>query len=70
MMLKSKLGGEITEPPNCPNIASHIGLVDMFSRVLTPEKKEEVLLSFTGLSGTPRLIIAINNSFQYGYRLS
>ena len=56
-MLKSKLGDDFTEPPGCLNITGH-RLVDMFTRVLTSEKKEEVIRSFTLTGGTLRLIIA------------
>lgn len=57
LMLKSKLGGDFTEPPGCLNITGH-RLVDMFTRVLTPEKKEEVIHSFALTGGTLRIIIA------------
>lgn len=44
MLMKTKLGAVITEPPGCPNVAGH-RVVDMFSRVLITQKKEEVLKS-------------------------
>lgn len=57
MQIKTKLGAAIMEPPGCQNVAGH-RLVDMFSRVLTTQKKEEVLKSFGEVDGTLRLIIA------------
>ena len=57
MSLKCKLGSDFTDPPGCPNVTGH-RLVDMFTRVLTVNKKEEVLHSFSSLNGKLRLVIA------------
>ena len=57
MILKYKLGFDFTDPPGCPNVTGH-RLVDMFTRVLTVNKKEEVLHSFSSLNGKLRLVIA------------
>ncbi len=43
-VLQHKLGSEITAPPGYPNISQY-RRVEMFSRVLTTEKKEQVLSS-------------------------
>ena len=51
------MGSVFTEPPNYPNVVG-FRLVDMFSRVLTTAKKEEVLVSFSKKSGKLRLVIA------------
>ena len=57
MLLKHKMGIAFTEPPGYPNL-SGFRLVDMFTAVLTTEKKEEVLGSFAKSGGKLRLIIA------------
>ena len=57
MSLKVKLGDEFTEPPGCPNVTGH-RIVDMFTRVLTTEKKDEVLHSYSEIGGNLRLVIA------------
>jgi len=57
MKIKHKLGVDFTDPPGYPN-SSQFRLVDMFSRVLTVEKKEEVLKSFSRPAGNLRLIIS------------
>ena len=57
MLLKHKMGDGFTEPPGYPNL-SGFRLVDMFTAVLTTEKKEEVLESFAKSSGKLRLVIA------------
>ena len=46
MLLKRRMGTAFTEPQCSPNLAG-FRLVDMFSRVLTNEKKDEVLQSFS-----------------------
>lgn len=57
MLVKGKLGSAFTEPPGCPNVAGH-RLVDMYTRVLTVEKKEEVLCTFSKSDTSLRLVIA------------
>ncbi len=57
MVIKCSLRSYITDPPGCPNVKSH-RLVDMFTRVLTVGKKEEVLKSFSSVDSTIRLVIA------------
>lgn len=57
MQLKVKMGPNFFDPPSYPNLVG-FRLVDMFTRVLTPEKKEEVLASFSQKDGKLRLLIA------------
>ena len=57
MVIKCSLGSYITDPPGCPNVKGH-RLVDMFTRVLSVSKKEDVLNSFTSVDSTLRLVIA------------
>ena len=57
MLLKHKMGSSFTEPPGYPNL-SDFRLVDMFTAVLTAEKKEQVLQSFAKSDGKLRLIVA------------
>ena len=57
MLLKHKMGIAFTEPPGYPNLSGY-RLVDMFTAVLTTEKKEEVLQSFVKSDGNLRLVIA------------
>lgn len=64
MILKKSMGAEFTEPPGYPNIAG-FRLVDMFTKVLTIDKKEEVLKCFSKLGGNLRLVIA-TTSFGMG----
>lgn len=52
-----KLGGEITSPSNYPNL-SQFRRIEMFSRVLTADKKEQILSSFSSKESTLRLVIA------------
>ena len=59
-MLNSK---DFTEPPVFSNVTGH-RLVDMFTQVLTAEKKDEVLRSFKCDNGTLRSIIA-TSAFWY-----
>lgn len=57
MLLKHKMGIAFTGPPGYPNL-SGFRIVDMFTAVLTTEKKEEVLESFAKNGGKLRLVIA------------
>ena len=57
LLLKKKLGPNFTEPPGYPNMTG-FRLIDMFSRVLTQGKKDEVLQSFSKAGSLLRLIIA------------
>ena len=57
MFLKKKMGTMFTEPAGYPNVSAY-RLVDMYSRVSTIEKKEEVLQSFCVCGGKLRLVIA------------
>lgn len=56
-MLKWKLGQYFTDPPGYPNLSA-FRLVDMYTRVLTVEKKTEVLDIFSKVNGKIRLVIA------------
>ena len=51
------MGNAFTEPPGYPNL-SGFRLIEMFTAVLTTEKKEEVLGSFVRSDGKVRLLIA------------
>ncbi len=57
MHIKHKLGKFFTDPSGYPHHPDY-RLVDMFSAVLTKEKKEEVLLLFKKMDGKLRLVIA------------
>ena len=57
MLMKAKLGSRFTEPPDYPHV-SKFRVIDMFTRVLTTDKKEQVLQSFSEKDGVLRLIIA------------
>ena len=57
VMLKWKLGKYLTDPPGYPNLSS-FRLVNMYTRVLTTDKKAEVLDIFSKVDGKIRLIIA------------
>ena len=56
-MLKWKSGQYFTDPPGYPHL-SPFRLVDMYTRVLTVEKKTEVLESFSKVNGKIRLVVA------------
>ena len=45
MAVKRKIGECFTEPPGYPNLSGY-RVMDMFTRVLTTTKKEEVMASF------------------------
>lgn len=64
LLLKRSLGKAITEPPGFPHL-SKFRILDMFSSVLTDEKKEQVLHLFSIPQGTLRLLIA-TTSFGMG----
>ena len=57
MLLKRELGNSFTEPPSHPNL-SQFRMIDMFTSVLTTEKKDQVLQSFSEIDGVLRLVIA------------
>ena len=57
MSLKHKLGPDITEPSNYPN-TEEFRVLDMFTRVLTAEKKDSVLANFAQRNGKLQLLIA------------
>ena len=56
-LLKSKMGLNFTEPVGYPNLSGY-WLIEMYTRVLPPEKKDEVLHSFSTIKGKLRLVIA------------
>ena len=56
-LLKSKMGLDFTEPVGYPNLSAY-RLIEMYTRVLPPEKKEEVLHSFSIVNGKLRVVIA------------
>ena len=57
MAIKGKLGVGFTEPPGYPNLSGY-RIIDMFTRVLTTPKKEELMASFSVNGGTLRIVIA------------
>ena len=57
LMVRHKLGSVFTEPPGYPDV-SQFRMVEMYSRVLTTEKREQVLSSFTKPGSKLRLVIA------------
>ena len=64
--LKKTLGASITEPPAYPYHISKFRLVDMFTSVLSVDKKEQVIKLFTEPEErNPRLLVA-TTSFGMG----
>ena len=57
LMIRHKLGSVFTEPPGYPDV-SQFRMVEMYSRILTSEKREHVLSSFTKPDSKLRLVIA------------
>ena len=57
LMLRHKLGSAFSEPPGYQDV-SQFRMVEMYSRVLTSEKREQVLSSFTKVDSKLRLVIA------------
>ena len=55
-LLKSKLGKNFTEPVGYPNLSGY-RLIEMYTRVLPSEKKDEVLHMFSALKTKVRLVI-------------
>ena len=55
--LRRGLGPDIMDPPGCPSLKDH-RLVDMFTRVASNAKKEEVIKSFSMVGSTLRVVIA------------
>ncbi len=58
MYIKKKLGPSITGPPGYPYYISKFRLVDMFTSILTVDKKEQVLKSLTEPNGNLCLLVA------------
>ena len=56
-LLQRKLGANFTHPPGYPNL-SQFRQVEMFTRVLTTSKKQQILSSFSSCDSNIRLIIA------------
>ena len=56
-LLKRKMGHEFTEPVGYPNLSGY-RLVEMYTRILPVEKKDEILGSFSIVNGKIRLVIA------------
>ena len=56
-ILKSKMGSNFTEPVGYPNLTAY-KLVEMYTRVLPAEKKDQVLQTFSLADGKLRLVIA------------
>ena len=55
--IRTKLGTGFTEPPGYPNISGH-RIIEMYTRVLTGGKKEEVMANFAKLDGVLRVVLA------------
>ena len=64
MFLKKKIGTIFTEPAGYPNVSAY-RLVDMYSRVSTIEKKEEVLQSFC-VCGRKLCLVIATTAFGLG----
>ena len=60
MLLKGKLRPAITEPPGCPSVSGHrlVYRHVYYTRVLSSEKKEDFIHSFSEVGGTLRVVIA------------
>ena len=56
-ILQHKLGKAFTEPPGYPNV-SHYRIIEMYSHVLTKEKKEQVLATFIVTNSKLHLVVA------------
>ena len=56
-LLQRKLGANFTDPPGYPNL-SQFRQVEVFTRVLTTSKKQQILSSFSSCDSKIRLIIA------------
>ena len=56
-LLQRKIGANFTDPPGYPNI-SQFRQVEMFTRVLTTSKKQQILSSFSSCDSNIRLINA------------
>ena len=65
-LMNKKLGLAFTDPPGYPNIAGY-RLADVFSRVQTAEKREEVLQLFSEGDGRLRFLIATTAFRMGGY---
>ena len=55
-LLKTKMAGEFTEPVGYPNLSGY-RLIEMYTRILPAEKKDEILTSFSNNTNL-RLVIA------------
>ena len=55
-MIKRKSGIYFTDPPCFPNL-SKFRLVDTYSRILTAERKDQVMVSFCTVGGKIRLVV-------------
>ena len=55
--LRHKLGERLTEPPGYPDL-SEFRIVEMYTRVSKPEKRESIIKSFSTPNGTLKLVIA------------
>ena len=55
-LLKTKMAGEFTEPVGYPNLSGY-RLIEMYTRILPVEKKDEILSSFSNNTNL-RLVIA------------
>ena len=64
LLLKKMLGEDIIEPPGYPNVAK-FRLIDIFSSVMTSDKKDHVLKLFSESGSILRLLIA-TTSFGMG----
>ena len=64
LMIRSKMGSNFTEPPGYPDHAM-FRLAEMYSRVATNEKKEQILSTFLCSNSLLRLVIT-TTSFSMG----
>ena len=57
LILREKLGNEITEPTGYPDL-SEFRMVELYTRVSTPAKREAIIERFCAVNSTLRLVIA------------
>lgn len=57
LMIRRRLGREILHPPEAPNLSQFL-MVDMFTRVNTNVKKEQIIGRFREVNSTLRIVIA------------
>ena len=64
-LLEHKLGSAITNPPGYPNVSKY-RRVEMYSRIMTTEKKEQVLSNFSSKNDSTIEMIIATSAFGLG----